>query len=226
MRTVSARALVHIFFMFAVFVVLFATCVGCISAAARADTPIREERVTVAADTAASTVRIDVRCEDGSEWYGSGVVVDAKHILTAAHVVDCAGVYTVGGAIQVDVDAYSPDADLARLRVREGTALLAVPIHVAAPNEGDLICAETAVPERKRTCGSVVALTDEISDSMVMSVGIVRGNSGSAVYRVSDGALLGIVTECHLTKPEAGAPCVPHGGNATTLAGRKWWVQP
>lgn len=214
-------------------IALLGLCGACIErAAAQAVTSVRAEVVEPGlsfTEEQAAAVRIDVYCFNGEIWQGSGVVVDAQHVLTAAHVVDCPGRIIVGAdtmsPVAMRLEAFSLDADLARLVTATAVFSVHPALRVGTVREGEIICAAVVVPERTWSCGVVVAVTSEASDSIVHTAGVMHGNSGSGVYNAT-GVLVGVLTECHMVESVPDSPCRVHGGNASALAGRAWMVRP
>lgn len=139
-----------------------------------------------------AAVRIETVCAAGT-----GVIVGSHTILTALHVLTCDN--SVVDAVKVTLPsgrAYIADTevavfkDLGRLHVNEDLAFKAP--HVASAKVGRQVCAETAVPKRGRTCGTVT--TTGIGDSdIAFTADVTFGNSGSGVYD-ANGFLVGIVT--------------------------------
>jgi hypothetical protein len=164
--------------------------------------------------------------------FGTGVILDDTHVLTAFHVVDCdtepvISVLNVAGKmVWMTIDKVRMDADLARLVTTKGKTLalgfypIASPRIGQRPLIGDTVCMAAALPDWERDC-SKVSKKDKIPrikhdelghpawSSDVMLEGRVRhGNSGAAVYD-SAGNLVGIVTELDPTRK--------HGGRFTSL---------
>jgi S1-C subfamily serine protease len=154
-----------------------------------------------------ATVAISVACVDAegevSAWRGSGVIVGTHTIITAHHVVDCAGIYiatveTLAGellnATVVDFDA---DSDVANI-VTDGP-LPEFRFHLGAlPEIGEIVCSESAIPTRARKCGEVVHSSSEQSAMDIrFMANVVGGNSGSGLYN-DRGHLIGVVTRRNL----------------------------
>lgn len=182
-----------------------------------------------------AAVRIDVVCDSGLEKTGSGVVIDAQHVLTAAHVVDCPGHYTIGGdtsqPVEMYLDAFSVDADVARLVTHVAVLPVRPASRIGYVGEGDIVCAADAFPERTWACGVVRGVVD---GKIIHTATTVHGNSGSGLYDVH-GVLVGIVVECHTpsldellesTRKGLPADCKRNGGNASALAPIEWMVRP
>lgn len=157
-----------------------------------------------AAQQAAASVKIITDC--GS---GSGVLVDDSHVLTAAHVVNCAGwplmvppellvVETLDGTrytlTSAEVDGYR---DLARLTLADKVkGINPVPIRHATVH--DKVCWAASVPKREVKCGKVGDLDQrrDYGDVELVTGSVWFGNSGSGVYD-SGGALIGLAVRLH-----------------------------
>lgn len=148
----------------------------------------------------ANTVRVETDC--GS---GSGVLVDATHVLTAYHVVDCEDwpavklsphvkIITASG-LELDTfyNRFDGERDLAELRVKN--PVVDVPaVTVARAYKGELVCATTATPTRSMLCGAVKKHLDQRShgDFELAGTSVWFGNSGGGVWNAK-GELLGLV---------------------------------
>ena len=150
---------------------------------------------------------------------GSGVQVSADGVITAAHVIECAGessivVKAAGSWNLALIRLVDFEADVAALQL-----LLEVPSTRATlghrPQVGDGVCLVVVVPKPARRCGTVNTL--EEGDSDRHDVFTEAGNSGSGVYD-STGRLVGIVTR---RQPLEKGP----GGLFMTLEDRPWMVR-
>lgn len=171
---------------------------------------------------AASAVQITTYCKatqtsKDDAWSGSGAVIDARHVITAGHVVNC---------LDQKIDHIDITGGLAGNQIRHVTLIVADFVHDAAlltleeplleapwvdvvePEIGRRACSESAVPERGRHCGIVreVRYRDirQLSVDVDVSFTIASGNSGSGVYD-SEGRLIGVVTHSRsVGKPPGG----------------------
>lgn len=175
-----------------------------------------------------AAVKIEAHCvkEDKGTfstvgWYGSGVIVDSRRLLTAAHVTDDEGMFcsfvttdSAGKArLAFPLRAVAAN-DLASMELAPDEPDFA-PVHVTfggKPMLGSTVCTSSAFPRVARKCGEVQPYTDPPGD-LVMGIVVEPGNSGSALYD-EYGRLVGIVT--HLTY------CANHqwcGGKSASLYG-------
>jgi S1-C subfamily serine protease len=156
-------------------------------------------------DAALSAVAVKTEC-----GWGSGVLLDSTHVLTAHHVIDCdhdpkkvtlaksVQVETVDGKIYVAAyDALDTERDLARLRLPSAIGDVR-PLSVARTlGRGQIVCAVTAVPSRDISCGLVANVPAPRNEGdIAFSAQIWFGNSGSALYN-TDGALIAIVVSTY-----------------------------
>lgn len=133
------------------------------------------------------------------KWFGSGVIVGPRRVLTADHVAACpiAGMLQVttsdGRERRIFVDREWPKTDVARLELAPGDSFGDfTPPRVGEP-AGE-ICSRVAFPERTSHCGAFEAYREDHPDASVQFAAIVaKGNSGAGAYD-SSGRLVGIVT--------------------------------
>lgn len=135
-----------------------------------------------------------------SAGYGSGVILDARHVLTALHVVDChydqAIVVTMsnGRRIRMHTEKIWRDSDLARLVIASAAKFgdiappMIAPIHL-----GESVCTDVAYPDRGGACGIVFDMRPSADLNVAMHLPVYHGNSGGGIYD-TDGNLVGIVT--------------------------------
>lgn len=169
---------------------------------------------------AAAVVRIGVSCvdhgpqdlsavavrpaDDGAIMWrpyaeGTGVVVTERHVLTAAHVVDCPVPPAVTllladgrrfSAVVVRDDARFGDGrDVALLEIATAERF---GLGIAPPNVGALageLCLSLA---RGRTCGERAPVDSTTRGVVVIDAATRHGDSGAGVYN-ADGELAGIV---------------------------------
>ncbi len=146
-----------------------------------------------------STVQVIVLCP----WpvLGSGVIVDGSHVITAGHVVECAGDGPMGVMVStvddeqivMSVDGGVDGVDVARLVALEGK-----PFHDVAPIRkrrllmGETVCSigtDGNLVTGIRKCGDVGHVNKE---HFSMAIPVVPGNSGGPVFD-RRGFLVGIV---------------------------------
>lgn len=150
-------------------------------------------------------------------WGGSGVIVGEKSVLTAYHVVACAGPAMIhvtdraGLEVLASVERVAPDADIARIDRVDGAWIVEAPVLGARPRIGDVICAVPVVPARGAQCGAVDEY-DSLPGDVRHKAVTVPGNSGGGVYD-TQGALVGIVT--HYRRD---------GGGAFSSIGNRRWL--
>lgn len=179
---------------------------------------------------AALAVEVQVECRGATDpWLpdvtvgvggrvsrGSGVVLDERRVLTAAHGVACAGersvhvITSAGRRLRADVASVDRSRDLAVLELHSagGFDLRAGPPALAPlPVAGDVACAAVAFPRRAEKCGAAI---DATWRGAQFGIAGKLGNSGAGVYD-REGRLLGIVTkkcdqsECTMTAAVEGA---------------------
>ncbi len=204
------------------------SCVGCGAVVGRT---VQRAGGRTASEQRAAVVLITVRCPDGNGGRGSGVLIDGRHVLTAAHVV------TIPDAVRescpsIEIIAYAQDgvgrrmriamiehhADLARLEIADDAVFPKVrPLKLALSGEGAHVCAMPAAPIPDRRCGQVEEfMRGRSGDNLWLSLPVERGNSGSGVYD-SRGYLVGIITRQRVA--DNGQIT---GGIATAVGGLSW----
>lgn len=180
------------------------------------------------ADRAPLVVRVDVLCVENDPFedmtpprfsggIGSGVMIDSRHVVTAAHVVKCAYLPDIhvitadGRKMRVVVAHEEPKRDLALLELASADSFGPIAPHIyARPAVGDVVCAYHAFPERGASCGAVEEVSDAI-DSDTKFGGVTHpGYSGGPVFD-AEGRLAGIITELVL-------PNGDDGGRFTSLS--------
>lgn len=159
----------------------------------------------LARDEAAATntaVRVTVICGDGAQpWanekYGSGVIISERHVLTAAHVVSCAGIPTVhveyadGRVQRMLVTREDQGRDLARLEISSADRFH---LGIAPPLLGHAQEGEQLVAWMYGGADSREAIAGTAPEAGVMVKGMAAkpGNSGAPVYG-KWGELVGLV---------------------------------
>lgn len=151
--------------------------------------------------------------------FGSGLMIDNTHVLTANHVVACPTIPMVT-AITADGREYAMSIekawmadDVARLVIaRKGERFFAgrnggdvAPPYLALPPlMGEPVCAYVAVPQRGINCGRLIKDTDDHDGDLHIAGLAWRGNSGSGVYD-GQGRLVGILVSGYFFR-ETGEP--------------------
>lgn len=166
-----------------------------------------------------TAVRVEMLCLDHDPFLdmiapqigagvGSGVIVDARHVLTAHHVIDCPympDVHVVladGRRLRVAVEKEWRDSDVARLVIASGDTFGNIPPPpTSSPGIGAGVCAAPSFPKHEGICGQVEHVTENTCSAgakrwchdieLVMEVH--GGNSGSPIYDAG-GSLVGLVT--------------------------------
>jgi S1-C subfamily serine protease len=175
-----------------------------------------------------AAVRVDMACnvagipgwEDEphfDDWTightGSGVVIDERHVLTAAHVTACPTLPGVmlttwdGRHLQAVVTQEDRDRDFAVLELASADRmhLDVSPPAVTHAAVGAVVCIETAEPTRAANCGPVAEVLPGKGGIHVNAI-IGHGNSGSGVYD-TQGRLVGIAV--NMTGDYAGVTSWP-----------------
>lgn len=189
-----------------------------LSGRADAATPVEQSRLTVA---------IDVTCEGGTGGYGSGVILNANSVITAAHVVDSlasgqcwASAVTADGEVHpVTVDWLDPLRDIARLHVQKPFKFHRKLKIAKTPELDDDLRLVSGFPTRSRRLGLVEGYFDGSGD--ILWSGVTEyGNSGSGVWD-RRGRLVGIVT--NLYPCQNGQFC---GGRFQSLWSQRFLLRP
>ncbi len=159
---------------------------------------------------AANAVRIEAMCVDSDPFmnggsfdmsggYGSGVLIDNHHVLTANHVIECPFLPDIhvitadGRRRRAVVDETWADRDVARLVTIEDIDGVDPVMLAPPPTPGEVVCSAAAFPKRGGFCGPVAFFNDHRQWNLGFFALVVPGNSGSGLYD-GDGALVGIVT--------------------------------
>lgn len=185
---------------------------------------MREVRGRDAVVALESAVFISIVCVDASGGGyisgGSGVIVDAYTVFTAAHIADDPpGMVCLRTATMVNGKKYMlapgkslPERDLASLASLVSLFPTLPVVYGPAPGYGERVCSMTAHPRFLWRCGDVQLRADPPGDRShtIITEG---GNSGSGVYD-SRGRLVGIIT--HRWSCSNGQLC---GGKMATLEG-------
>lgn len=160
----------------------------------------------------------------GRDWIpssklASGVMVDGRHALTAAHVTACPFPPVVritlasGESYRMAIEWESASKDLARLVIASAEILHIVPPVIAAPAVDDTVCAAVTMPGRQLNCGVIESIGSRPRSNIGMSAMIQVGNSGAGVYN-RRGELVGIVSSAAIDQMT---------GFATRIAGSGVW---
>ena len=151
---------------------------------------------------------------------GSGVIVGRHRILTADHVLCDGGRYSVteldGTRHQAARIARVPNRDIAMLTVMQ--ALPRFPLlRFAKPSPGDVVCSQTAAPERGRKCGEVTEVSSTPGNADISHAShVVPGNSGSGTYDLQ-GRLAGITVQLEWCDRVGGKICGGHSSSVYDL---------
>jgi len=220
---------------------VLATCASCA-------TGIQQRNVVrPASDQKTAAIHIIAHCSKmppKSSFWGSGVAINAREVLTAAHVVSCNvetevedpitktkkkitvsfgtvdslfGVQPDGISRPLKVQFMSEGTDIARLSFADAGEWYGVqPAKIAPVRIESRVCIVVAAPRRDRRCGEVEDILTTNANDVTLSTPVEPGNSGSAVYD-RDGRLVGIVTQRRGLKNGQST-----GGIATALGGREW----
>jgi hypothetical protein len=191
--------------------VVIATCSSCVRHATRRTPAEQAGRAVVVAQAC----RIQSNPPLWGVYRSSGVRIDAEHVLTAWHSVNCYNdkgrpepvfiadpkatrafrvegptlVFdAAAGAVEATIERADVEHDVVRLRVPRDSRF-ARPVRPADVGSHDAVCAETAWPTPGRRCGRVTAVVDW---GFVTGFDVVPGNSGSAVYDAF-GRIVGII---------------------------------
>jgi S1-C subfamily serine protease len=184
----------------------------------------------VPAGNARTQAQQAVLIETGCSTFGSGVIIDATHVVTAAHVplgdptcnVPLLSIKDDTGTEHVAVVEGVADFDLARLRLVDDEPPLSdkAVIEAGTVAPGDKVCIESG-RHRTRRCGVVTSVSD--SDGGINhTVPTIHGDSGAGLYN-ERGQLVGIVNTCNVLL-SAPTTCIATGGTASPIAPRAWLV--
>ncbi len=196
---------------------------------ARYPSPMDDVLVTPRTPSQAAETSVEIYTECGM---GTGVLIDGQRVLTANHVVTCEDllgseparviVVRTRGKIarQARIDVSDAERDLARLTLSspiEGVP----PVHIRDAKPDEVLCAVTAIPERKFRCG--IAQPYQVprahGDVLMKGANVWYGNSGSGVY-AQDGSLVGITVRLVWCDPADGWLFVLTDMRVDTCAGR------
>lgn len=156
---------------------------------------------------------------------GSGTVIDARHVLTANHVIQCdfAAIVRVttfdGRHIMARIDRTDQARDVARVELAEPAALGLGPPVIGPVRVGDALCTSYAFPGHGQSCGVVKNVRNGDS-GIAHDARTEHGNSGGGVW--SSGRLVGVVTRlipCDFADVWSTTPIPGCGGMATPLTG-------
>ncbi len=195
-------------------------------------TPMHAERGPQAALEQA--VKITATCfgDDGSitGFYGSGVIVDSKTVITAAHVARDPDGYTCFRVVEmtnehkyiVTPGVILVERDIATLKLDSSESFDPTypVIYGPSPGFGERVCAMVAHPMWLWRCGDAQMSVAPPGDRII-TITVEPGNSGSGVYD-AQGRLVGIITHrwsCGVT----GQLC---GGKMSTLEGYVGQLRP
>lgn len=167
-------------------------------------------------DRADTATRVDVVCDNSGDFehggHGSGVAIDGRHVLTAAHVVLCTMTSVAdvrialrGSTCRMNVAHAWPERDLAVLEVAGDDNFGAIAPPVAKPlYDDEAACSQHSFPDAGGSCGRVTKLTPMWCGAAhagtvpwchdaEFAADSVPGNSGSPVWDAS-GHLVAILT--------------------------------
>jgi hypothetical protein len=202
-RRETARVDVVIDVLGVVLVAVLLLLFGCVHAA---QTPHRDLTVKQQQHQA---VFVEVFCDgfdedSGPTFWASGGIVSSRHVLTARHVLDgCPGkipfvkVHVPGDRqpYRMVWQRWMPGDVVLLQRMDAGSWIWAERPRVAQVRRGDVVCAETAFPGRRRQCGAV---SERYEHDTARGGPYVRyefdtanGNSGSLLYD-RQGHLVGV----------------------------------
>lgn len=157
---------------------------------------------------------------------GSAVALDARHVITAAHVIaQCPDallvVYVDGEPRAATIEIVDFRGDTARLLLSAGSVDFTAPPPALAPAQpGERVCLRSG-NHRTVRCG-VVSSVATGRGGLQHTAPTQKGDSGAGLYD-TQGRLVGIVVTCDVT--EAGV-CLATGGGATPAASIGWAVAP
>lgn len=174
------------------FFLSIAACVGCmrVSEGPRLSEPEQRSLAVAISHTCYTPQGI-------SRNGGSGVIVQTHVVITAYHVIECAGLSKIeitsrdGVTYQATVLQAMPDVDLASLVV--ASKLASRPLGWASARADETLCAEAGIPTFSRRCGRVSKLSDRPGADVMHTIQVVNGNSGGGTYNAK-GQLVAIIT--------------------------------
>ena len=147
---------------------------------------------------------VAVTSECQGDRHGSGVLIGAYTVLTAAHVAPCDDAEVEGVTATVEVIG----ADVARLTLAESVD--AHPVTVGPrPRVDDVVCIEPAIPQRRRSCGWALGIEQQL---VIHSAPVWPGNSGAGVWD-DEGRLVATAVGQHRSYDD-----YPMGGVAELLS--------
>jgi hypothetical protein len=173
--------------------------------AACASIPVVPAQPRGYAERERAAVRVDVACnvyglpgfddqphfDDGTLLHvASGVVIDERHALTAAHVVACP---TLPGVVLTTYDGRhliavvthedtKADVAVLELATADRMHLDVAPPELGVAVVGEPVCAEPSYPARITTCGPVLATDARSPGRIHVAMDGGAGNSGAGVY--------------------------------------------
>ena len=209
-------------------VAVVATCSCAGSFALNARSPAQQHQ---------SSVKITVYCmpvtEDGEPTidalglpiinghYGSGTLLSAHEVLTAAHVQHCPeGNLEImhvdpgdGKYHLATTDVLLPESDVARIHVDDDLGTWFEPVAIGPlPEIGDRLCAASAAPRSMYRCWTAQQPSSDADGGIGLDGNTEFGESGSAVFN-AHGQLVGVLVA--LTRCQAGAQCLGHASSVT-----------
>jgi S1-C subfamily serine protease len=148
----------------------------------------------------ARVTRISATCVTETQirsWSGSAVIVGPSSLVTAEHVVNCAGTLLAtaigedGAPAIILVEATAPQLDMAAVSTLVPAWPGARGVVVGPPPElGAEVCLVSATPLNMRQCGRVNGASGQIFEHDAF---VEPGNSGGGVYDLA-GRLVGIIS--------------------------------
>ena len=147
------------------------------------------------------SIDVDTGIPKISTHYGSGTLLSAHEVLTAAHVQHCPegsieamGVDAGDGEQHVaTTDVLLPASDVTRLHVDDDMGKWFTPIMIGPlPTIGDRVCAAAAVPREMYRCWTAQNIGDDPDGNIGLDGFTEFGESGSALFN-DHGQLIGVV---------------------------------